>query len=472
MWGIKFHPVGLIIGVAAAILFICSSVRHALFQSNAWDLGIFDQAVYLISQGQSPISSFLDFHILGDHAALILYPLALLYKIHPDVHWLLAVQAVALALGALPTWRLALQAGLKASQAVAIAFVYLLYPLVFNLNLFDFHPEVIALPAIFWAVLAARQPHLLQFWVAIALILSCKAVLALTVAAMGVWLLIFERRLYGAIALSAGVAWFVVATGFIIPAFGDQSATIARHLSRYGHLGDSFSEIAASVVLNPEKLLKAVFTLPNLEYLAWLLLPVIWGLSPKHLAPLVGATPALAMNLLSDTYTQKNLTTQYSLPILPFLILAVISTLARTRGCRFPAAHGLSVANKGWLQRRGIILWSLIAFVALAKVGYFWSRYLETVDTWQATRSAVALVNRGSVLTTSPIAPHLTHRSVVQLATAESIDLSQFKYILLDRHHSGWASSPEIVTSLVGRLEQMPEFQLRYQQDGVFLFDQ
>ena len=143
---------GLLTGIVAAVLFIFSSVRHGLFQSNAWDLGIFDQAVYLISQGEIPICSFLGFHILGDHAALIFYPLALLYKIYPDVHWLLAVQAVSLALGAIPTWYLSLQAGLSITQAVTMIWVYWLYPLVFNVNLSDFHPEVIALPAILSAV--------------------------------------------------------------------------------------------------------------------------------------------------------------------------------------------------------------------------------------------------------------------------------------------------------------------------------
>jgi len=102
--------VGWMIGVSALILFASSSLRHLLFQSTAWDLGIFDQAVYLISQGQKPISSFLGFHILGDHGALVFYPLAVLYKIYPSVYWLFAVQAVALAIGALPIWHLARQA--------------------------------------------------------------------------------------------------------------------------------------------------------------------------------------------------------------------------------------------------------------------------------------------------------------------------------------------------------------------------
>ncbi len=144
------------IGGAALILFIASSVRHALFQSGAFDLGYFDQSAYLISQGQPPIVSFWGFHFLGGHADWMVYPLALLYRIYPDVHWLFAVQAIALALGALPTYHLARQSGIKETQAITLAAVYLLYPLVFNLNLFDFHPEVMALPVLLAAVLAAR----------------------------------------------------------------------------------------------------------------------------------------------------------------------------------------------------------------------------------------------------------------------------------------------------------------------------
>jgi uncharacterized membrane protein len=240
------------IGVSTLILFICSSLRHALFQSGAYDLGIFDQAVYLISQSKAPISSFLGFHILGDHAALIFYPLALLYKIYPDVHWLLAVQAVSLGLGGWLTWSLGDRAGLKQSQALAIAGVYLLYPLVFNVNLFDFHPEVLAIPALLGAILAARIGKIGWFCLAIITVLACKAVLALTVAAMGVWLLIYEKkRLYGAIALFSGIVWFIIATGQIIPFFGGDAASVARHLHRYDYLGNSVSEIVQNLLFKP-----------------------------------------------------------------------------------------------------------------------------------------------------------------------------------------------------------------------------
>lgn len=458
---VKSHPIGVIIVAIALLFFASSSIRHALFQSSAWDLAIFDQAVYLISQNQTPISSLLGFHILGDHAAFVLYPLALLYKIYPDVRWLLAVQALALALGALPTWYLSLEAGLKRSQALAMAAVYLLYPLAFNINLFDFHPEVIALPAILAAVLAARLGAVGWFCVWIILVLSCKAVLALTVAAMGLWLLVLEkRRLCGAIALFSGIAWFIIATGFIIPFFGGDLATIGRHLSRYQHLGNSFSEIVKNLLLQPGLLIKSIFSLANLEYLVLLFAPLIWGIYPQHLTPLVGAIPPLAMNLLADDLTQKNLVHQYSLPVLPFLLLAVISSLA---------------ARRGWLRSRGIIIWSLVAFLALAKYGYFGSIYLNSLDTWKATRVAIAQIQTsGGVLTTHNIAPHLAHRSLIKFTNADSppADLNQFEYILLNLRHPGWKSSREFAENLLIKLQNNRDFKLKFQQEEVYLFIQ
>lgn len=456
----RSNKVAGIIGVSILILFICSSLRHALFQSGAYDLGIFDQAVYLISQNQPPISSFLEFHILGDHAALVFYPLALLYKIHPDVHWLLAVQAVALGLGAWLTWSISDHAGLKQSQALAIAAVYLLYPLVFNVNLFDFHPEVLAIPALLGAILAARTNKMGWFCAAIITVLSCKAVLALTVAAMGVWLL-YEKRLYGALALFSGICWFIIATQGIIPFFGSEAAAVTRHLHRYDYLGNSAAEIVQNLLLNPGLLLKQVFSLNNLEYLTLLLSPVIWGLAPRHLTPMLGAMPTLAINILSNSPAQKNLVHHYSLPILPFLLLVVISSLA---------------ANRAWLRNgRLITLWSLVAFLALAKYGYFGSIYLDSLDTLQATRQAIAQVaTKGGVLTTAEIAPHLTHRQLIKLTDANSppANLTQFEYVLLNVRHPGWLSNSEFATSLVNQLKSNQEFQLSYQRDDVYLFTQ
>jgi uncharacterized membrane protein len=92
---------------AGTVLFLVSTWRHWVHQSTAFDLGVYDQVIYLISRGEPPISSFLGFHILGDHLALAVYPLTMLYAVYPTVMWLFAVQAACLAAGVGLTWRLA-----------------------------------------------------------------------------------------------------------------------------------------------------------------------------------------------------------------------------------------------------------------------------------------------------------------------------------------------------------------------------
>ena len=447
-----------LICLSSLILFVCSSCRHALFQSNAYDLGIFDNGIYLISQGQKPFVVFFGIHILGDHAALILYALALLYKITPNIHWLFAVQAIALSLAALPIFFLARLAGLPEKQAKLLVIVYLLYPLVFNANLFDFHPEVVALPFIFTAILAAKLNRFSWFVASILIILSCKAVLALTVVAMGIWLVIFEKKTgYGVISIFLATFWFIIASWLIIPAF---SGSEAAAVDRYAYLGDSILDILKNLFLQPWLIGQRIFSVSTLEYLILLFIPIAWGISWRHLTPLIGAIPIFFLNIFSESAAQRNLVHHYSLPILPFLLLTVIYTLAN---------------GGGWLGRQQFIfIWVMIAFLALGKYGYFTSIYLQKLDTWQATRSAINLVKTPeSILTNTYIAPHLTHRTVIEIATegSESTDLNQFVYVLLNLRHPGWASSPETISSLIARLRTMPQFQLRYNRDDVFLFE-
>ncbi|MEH2057914.1 MAG: DUF2079 domain-containing protein [Nostoc sp.] len=455
------NKIRIIIGISTLILFISSSLRHELFNSSG-DLAVFDQGIYLISQGQPPISSVIGFHVLADHAAWILYPLALLYKIYPSVYWLFAVQSVALALGALPTYYLALQAGLKENLAIAMVAVYLMYPVVYNSNLCDFHPDPIAVPALLMAVLAARSRKIAWFCVSILLVLGCKAVLSLTVVAMGVWLLLFEkRRLYGAIAIISGTIWFVIANSIIIPYFGSEAALLTRHLYRYSYLGNSFSEMVQILLFQPKIILNNLFSILNLEYLSFLLLPFIWALRPKYIIPLISAIPCIALNLLADHPSQKNLVLHYSLPAIPFLVLVGIASLA---------------ADKVWLpKRRVIVLWSLVWFLALGKYGFFSSKYLHNMDNLSATKEAIALVKtKDSVLTTDIITPHLTHRQFISFKynPSENIaELNKFHYILLNVRHPGWAASSESLSSLVKILKNQPKFNLEYEKDDVYLFE-
>ena len=444
--------------ISSIILFLCSSLRHFLLQSNAYDLGIFDQAIYLISQGKEPITTVQGFHIMGDHAAWIHYILAIPYIIYPNVHWLFLIQSVALVSGIIPLYHLSIHSQLKHSTAITICISYLLYPVIFNANLFDFHPEVISVPLLLTTILASRINTLVLFCTSIILILGCKAVLSLTIIFLGLWLIIWEKRhLYGLIATISGLIWFIISTQIIIPSFsGEEAAAVGR----YSYLGDSVFEIIKNLILQPHLILGNIFSLDNLFYLFLLFIPLIWGLSFASLQSLIPAIPCLALNLLSTSLAQKDLVHQYSLPALPFLMLAVITSLSK---------------GKGFIQdQKSIIIWSVITFIALSKFTYFGGKYLEYTDNLGATKEAISLVSeRGGVYTTSDITPHLTHRELIEFTdkgkTPEQIE--KFDYILLNIRHPGWASDKLFAQSIFHEVKNNPKFKQRYTKDDVYLFE-
>lgn len=446
-----------VIAISVLILLISSIARHELFNSGG-DLAFFDQCVYLISQGKNPISSVLGFHVLADHAAWILYPIALLYKIYPTVYWLFLVQSLSLSLGTIPAYFLAINAGLKESQAILIVLIYVLYPLVYNANLLEFHPDTIAVPALFMAILAARKQKIVWFCASVIVIMGCKAVLSLTVAAMGLGLLLFEKRkLYGIVGIASGIAWFLIANKIIIPFFGHDAALINRHLYRYSYLGNSFSGILKIILLQPKIIFGNIFTLINLEYLFYLLVPVIWGLRPKYIIYMIGAIPCLALNLLANHPSQKNLIWHYSLPIIPFLILSIVAYLT---------------ANQNSMKfKRVIIVWSLFWFFALGKIGFFAGKYLKNVDNLHATKEAIALVkNQDSVFTTDIIVPHLTHRELISFKYNIN-ELNNFHYILINVRNPGLVVSTADYNILVNQLKTNSKLKLKFHKDDVYLFE-
>ena len=455
-------PIFVMLVVSTLILFFFSSLRHSLFHSGAGDLGIFDQGVYLISQELSPISSIITekIHILADHAAFILYPLSILYKIYPDVHWLFLIQAIALSSGVIPVFKLAIYHELPHKKGYLLALIYILSPLIFNANLFDFHPDVIAVPFFLWAVLWARLGKVLPFCLAVILVLSCKAVLALTVISMGVWLFLFEKRkLMGTLAIAGGIVWFIIATQIIIPIIGGESASTIRHVKIFASLGSSYSEILVNLFLKPNLFLNKIFSIDSLVYLMLLFAPFIWCLRYANLSPLIVAFPTISINILTDNTQQRYLANQYSLPILPFLMLIAISSLS-------------VIANQKRWHLRFIVFWAALAFITMSRLNLFTGEYLQSLDTWQANNEAIALVKtQGSILTTHEIAPHVTHRPQVKLAFSNlKHNLEEFDYILLNTRHPGWQSDRNYAFSLVEQAKKTPSLKLEYQKDDVYLF--
>ena len=458
----SFFLIGLV-AIASSILFGFSSLQLWLFRAGN-DLGFFDQLVYLLSRGQSPVSTLLEgVHLIGDHGAIILYPLALLYVIYPSVYWLLAVQAIALAAGAIPLYVLSRDRGLSVGYARAVAICYVLYPAVFNINFYtEFRPETIAVPALLWAVVAANRKSVWQLAIAIMLVLSCKEAMSLTVVGLGLWLVIFERRLsYGLGCMAAGLAWFCFAAVYLIPTFrGGHQMAGTWH---YESLGTSLTEIALKVITNPQIFISRALMGDRLFYYLLLILPIILGLHWRKILAMLPALPMLGLNILADFPRQRDLIHQYSLPIIPFLFIWLIASLVYLSKRR----------QRRWLSKRILVIWSVIAWLALAKYGYFWTRYAPLYANVKAVREAVDLVEPDArVLTSGYIAPHLSHRSTLMLladANVERVAEYDLDTVLIAQQHLGLGTSPQVAEETIEKLLESSEFNLVYQQQDVFL---
>ena len=453
-----------LVAATTLILFFSSSLQLWLFREGN-DLGFFDQLVYLVSQGKTPVSTLLPgVHLIGDHGAIILYPLSWLYVIYPDVHWLLAVQAIALSCGAIPLYFLSRNSGLSVQLARTVAVTYVLYPAIFNINFFaEYRPETIAVPALLWAVLAAKKRAAGQLAIAIMLVLSCKEVLSLTVMGLGIWLAICQRRLvYGLCCIGVGLGWFIFAATYLIPKFrGGYQMAGTWH---YGSLGTSLTEIAWKVLTKPQILLSRGLASDRLFYYLLLLLPILIGLHWRTILAIVPALPMLGLNILADSEHQRDLIHQYSLPIIPFLFLWLIASLAYINQHR----------QRNWLSRRLLITWCAIAWLALAKYGFFWTRYAALSSNVGAVRGAIDLVEADDrVLTSGYISPHLSQRPQLWLLnreiTVEQIEQRDLNTVLIAKQHLGQDISPQEVEQLIQDLLNSANFDLVYQQQDVFL---
>jgi uncharacterized membrane protein len=465
---------GLLFVFASCAYGLALALRHAWFQTSAWDLAIFDQAVALIAQGLPPDSSLLGYHILGDHGAFVLYPLGWLARLIPSPWLLFALQSLALASSVFPLAALAEQRGLTRRATAASLLMLLLYPVVFNTAIFDFHPETLAFPlimqALWWLERRAKGDES-RVLVVLLLALTCKAGLALLVFAIGAVLLVRGRLRIGANLMLLSSVWLAVVTRLVLPFFGGDQAGIQRHAEKFALAQVQPSSSVFDWLELARPLLSQIFSLASLEYLLLLLLPVGYVLLYAHrrrfFLALLPFLPLLILNLAAARPAMKDLVHHYSLFLVPFLAMAVQQTL-------IPGVAGLG-AYPGWLPVKVpnlVIAWSLLFFVLLSRLSFFFTAFPLHLDHLPAMREAVTLVKPDSALLVSnAFAAHLSHRQRLSILSPRALSrLDEFEEVLIDRRHPGFRVSTDLLNRLLRRLATRPVFRLVYARDDVLLF--
>src|SRR5213079_442906 len=182
-----------------------------------------------------------------------------LWWLWPSAGLLLTVQAIAIALGALPVFWLARKHLGSDRAALGFALAYLLLPAVQWLTLNEFHPVALATPLLLFAFWYLDEDRLVPFAICAVLAATTKEEIAFVVAGLGLWYALARgRRIEGALIAVAGLAVSLIAIEVVIPHFN--RAGSSSFFSRYSEVGGSPGGILRTTVTHPWRLFTTGFT--------------------------------------------------------------------------------------------------------------------------------------------------------------------------------------------------------------------
>jgi uncharacterized membrane protein len=376
-------------------------LTHARFGTFGFDLGIFDQGVWLLSRFQDPFVTIRGLPLFGDHASYILVLVAPLYWLWADPRLLLLLQVVGLAIPAVSVYLIGTRRLGGSLAGLAMAAAYLAFPAVQWAAIWSFHPETLAAGFLGLAALAADRQRWRQMAIWLALALLCKEDVGLVVAGFGALLWATGHASVGRRTLAAGLGWFLLTALVLIPLANGRPSP---HLElNYGITGSGAPVVLEAVPTLVENVWRNLTDGGGGTYLLLIFAPFLGLplLDPRWLLPVA---PPILLNLAAIHGYQQEIRYQYLATAAPFLALGAIAGL------------------RAVARRRVVLVSLLVTLVAVA--GYIdyqvgpapWSkefpRPAEDGPVNAARREALALIDPAAPVSAHyNLVPHLAHRT-------------------------------------------------------------
>lgn len=411
-------------GLLAAVYTAISVNNHLLLRTTGYDLGIFEQAVRGWAGGGWPVSDLRGpgFNLLGDHFHPILVTLAPVYRLLPSPITLLVAQALLLAVSSIPVTRLAARRfGTGFGVAVGLAYG-LSWGLVATVD-FDFHEIVFAVPLLAFAL----EKLALERWAAAVAwtlpLVLVKEEMPLTVAAIGLYLVVMGQRRLGAAVTVFGVVSFAVIVLVVIPGFAPDNS-----YSQGGNLGDVgllqlAVEAPGRLVSPPAKLVTVAALLAPTAFLALL--------SPMVLL----AAPTLLWRFLSLKETHWGIEHHYSAVLMPIVYIAFLQAMA---------THAPRLRAETLMRARKAVAAVCAVCAGIGLVTLLHDREWTPNERVRTAHELLAEIPPGSsVAASNPLAPQLTATHSVQLFPSYQGNPVDAEWVVVDTRYDRWPLTPE-----------------------------
>lgn len=458
---------GIVVVWSLTFFFLCK-LRHDRFGTFSFDLGIYDQGVWLLSRFKDPFVTVRGLSLFGHHMNLILVFIAPFYRLGGGAELLLFVQIAAQALGAVAVFLLARDRLADRWLAVAMATVLLLNPTYQFLTWEYFHPDAVAIGPVLFAYWAARS-HRWRWFVAAAVVaLLCKEDVALVIGALGLLIAARSNVRVGVITAGISAAWYLAATRVLMPAaLGGLSPFYDQF---FGELGSSAGEVVRNTLSHPGKALSLATENDRMSYYRMMWAPFAF-LPLLSVSSFAIALPILAVNALATFPYTRDYRYHYSAMIVAALTVATVEAIARvgrTASLRRFLVGLVVVTSFG-----ASVAWGPSPVGIKFRTGY----WPLTPNPHTASLSAAVKIipKNAAVSAVFSLTPHLTHRTRIYDFPEPWV-------------HVNWGvngenlPNPEVVDwvavdttifseedrQLVARLQQ-GEFETRLDQDGVLV---
>jgi len=443
--------------VSALVYLTYEVLNHAHYQTNGYDLGIFDQGMWHLGRFETPGSTIEGVtNILGDHFSPILLLLVPLYWIWANPFMLFLVEAIAIAVSMVPIF-LVVRARVDRLPAYLLVASYALFWGIQSGVDFAFR-EVAFIPLLIGLiVLAIDRENWRLYGVSVFALLLVRENEGILVAFIGLYALLRGHRRQGLLTMVAGPVWFLLTIKVIMPAL--LGGAPFRHWL-YSEFGPGPVEALRTILAHPFRVLDVLTDSPVkvrtmvLSFVSFLFLPLF---SPI----IVLAIPLFAERMLSDLKDLWGPGFHYSLPIAAVLVIGAADGLRNLTS--FPSLMG---------RRRVIgIACGLASLYLAVMIGRTFplrqmaspSFYAQTAAD-RAANDGVSMIPRSaSVAAEDTTLPHLSGRTNAFLL-AQAHPLTD--YVVIDLAH--YPSTPAGVANAIATMK--PHYGVAYQRENFLVF--
>jgi uncharacterized membrane protein len=338
---------------------ISLDVHHGL-GTSAYDFGLYDQGVWLMSRFEAPFVTLMGRNLMGDHTSFILVFLVPFYWLFPSAGVLFFFQSLAIGMGAVPVYLLGKRLLGHPAYGLVLALTYLLHPAVHWTNRENFHPDAFIAPFVGFAIYAAVASRWRMYFAFVGLALLVKEDASLVLIPLGIWVALKRDRKIGFITIAGSLAFMLFAMFVVMRTLIGVPTRNTWRIPFGGPMG-----LVKAVFSQPHNVVRHYWRDNRPWYLWQMTVPYLWVFAAAPSVALISLA-VLAANMVSTFWYQYQIQYHYALVAVPALAMGTVWAISKLKAAwRIPVVVAV-LASSLWCA------WAWGALPFSRNLPYYW----------------------------------------------------------------------------------------------------